>query len=78
MTTKHKEVSRSATIAATLFIFSIGKELGIGLGTAVIGPIMFRMAIGSFADNVAKQMRMCLVKGYILAIGTASEFYESQ
>lgn len=32
-----------------------GKELGIGLGTAVIGSIMFSMAIGSFVDNVAQQ-----------------------
>lgn len=31
-----------------------GKELGIGLGTAVIGSIMFSMAIGSFIDNVAR------------------------
>ncbi|MCB0190347.1 MAG: MFS transporter [Anaerolineae bacterium] len=32
-----------------------GKELGIGLGTAVIGSIMFSMAIGGFVDNVARQ-----------------------
>lgn len=31
-----------------------GKELGIGLGTAVIGSIMFSMAIGGFIDNVAR------------------------
>lgn len=55
MTTNRNEVSWSAAVAATLFIFSIGKELGIGLGTAVIGSIMFSMAIGGFVDNVAKQ-----------------------
>ncbi len=32
-----------------------GKELGIGLGTAVIASIMFSMAIGGFVDNVARQ-----------------------
>lgn len=32
-----------------------GKELGVGLGTAVIGSIMFSMAIGGFVDNVARQ-----------------------
>ena len=31
-----------------------GKELGIGLGTAVIASIMFSMAIGGFVDNVAR------------------------
>jgi len=31
-----------------------GKELGIGLGTAVIGSIMFSMAMGGFVDNVAR------------------------
>lgn len=33
-----------------------GKELGVGLGTAVIGAIMFSMAIGGFVDNVARQV----------------------
>jgi MFS family permease len=32
-----------------------GKELGIGLGTAVIASIMFSMAIGGFVDRVARQ-----------------------
>jgi hypothetical protein len=32
-----------------------GKELGIGLGTAVIGSIMFSLAIGGFVDNVGRQ-----------------------
>ncbi len=32
-----------------------GKELGVGLGTAIIGSIMFSMAIGGFVDNVARQ-----------------------
>jgi len=32
-----------------------GKELGIGLGTAVIGSIMFSMAIGGFVDSVARR-----------------------
>jgi len=31
-----------------------GKELGIGLGTAVIGSIMFSMAMSGFVDNVAR------------------------
>ncbi len=33
----------------------VGKELGIGLGVAVVGSVMFSMAIGGFVDNVAKQ-----------------------
>ena len=32
-----------------------GKELGIGLGTAVIGSIMFSMAVGGFVDSVARE-----------------------
>jgi Na+/melibiose symporter-like transporter len=35
-----------------------GKELGIGLGSAVIGSIMFSMAIGGFVDNVARQANL--------------------
>jgi len=31
-----------------------GKEFGIGLGTAVIGAIMFSMAVGGFVDKVAR------------------------
>jgi len=31
-----------------------GKEFGIGLGTAVIGAIMFSMAMSGFVDNVAR------------------------
>jgi len=31
-----------------------GKELGIGLGTAVIGSIMFSMAVSGFVDKVAR------------------------
>lgn len=37
-----------------------GKELGIGLGTAVIGSIMFSMAIGSFVDSVSRQVNIDL------------------
>ena len=32
-----------------------GKELGVGLGSAVIGSIMFSLAIGGFVGNVARQ-----------------------
>lgn len=32
-----------------------GKQVGVGLGTAVIASIMFSMAIGSFVDNIARQ-----------------------
>ena len=31
-----------------------GKELGIGLGTAVIGSIMFSLAVSGFVDNFAR------------------------
>jgi MFS family permease len=37
-----------------------GKELGIGLGTAVIASIMFSVAIGGFVDNVARQANIPL------------------
>jgi Na+/melibiose symporter-like transporter len=37
-----------------------GKELGIGLGTAVIGSIMFSLALGGFVDNVARQANIPL------------------
>lgn len=37
-----------------------GKELGIGLGTAVIGSIMFSMAVGGFVDTVARQTNIPL------------------
>ncbi len=39
-----------------------GKELGIGLGTAVIGSIMFSMAIGGFVNNVARQVDIPLTQ----------------
>lgn len=37
-----------------------GKELGIGLGTAVIGSLMFGMAIGGFVDGVARRADLSL------------------
>ena len=37
-----------------------GKELPVGLGTAVIGSIMFSMAMGSFVDNVARSNNISL------------------
>lgn len=40
-----------------------GKELGIGLGTAVVGSIMFSMAIGGFVDKVAQQVNIPLTAG---------------
>lgn len=40
-----------------------GKELGIGLGTAIIGSIMFSMAIGGFVDNVAREANLSLSSG---------------
>lgn len=40
-----------------------GKELGVGLGTAIIGSIMFSMAIGGFVDNVARQVDIPLTPG---------------
>jgi Na+/melibiose symporter-like transporter len=37
-----------------------GKELGIGLGIAVIGSIMFSMAIGGLVDSVAREVNIPL------------------
>jgi hypothetical protein len=37
-----------------------GKELGVGLGTAVIGSIMFGLALGGSVDAVATQMGVSL------------------
>ena len=37
-----------------------GKELGIGLGTAVIGSILFSLAIGGVVDGVARQAHVPL------------------
>lgn len=52
----------------------IGKELGIGLGTAVIGSIMFNLAIRSFVDNFAgwstlqQVSRAAFVDGFQMAM----------
>ena len=37
-----------------------GKEMGIGLGIAVIGSIMFSMAIGGLVDSVAREVNIPL------------------
>ncbi len=37
-----------------------GKELGIGLGTAVVGSLLFSLALGGFVDNVARQANIPL------------------
>ncbi len=52
----------------------IGKELGIGLGTAVIGSIMFNIAIRSFVDNFSgwstlqQVSRAAFVDGFQMAM----------
>ena len=53
----------------------LGKELGIGLGTAVIGSIMFSIAIRSFIDNadgwsnLEQVSQAAFVDGFQIAMG---------
>jgi MFS family permease len=45
-----------------------GKELGIGLGTALIGSILFSLAIGGVVDGVARQANIALTPNERTAI----------